>query len=71
MIGNWLTVPDAAKLIACTPGRVHQLVCEKRLKVIRFNQKALGIDKDSAEAYANSERKVGRPRKNKAVKRRA
>lgn len=57
-----LSVAEAAKLIGCSAANVRKLVRNKKLKSQRLHERAIAIDRASAEEYAKSEQQFGRPR---------
>ena len=57
-----VTVEDAAAIIGCTKGRISQLVDEGKLEYEYLHGRALLIEKKSAQAYAKTPQKTGRPR---------
>lgn len=61
--GEFLTVAEAAKLIGCTHGRVHQLLKSKQIRGTKFSERAWAVNRKSAQNYAKQPQTVGRPRK--------
>lgn len=61
--GDYLTVAEAARLIGCTDGRVHQLLKSKQIRGKKFSERAWAVSRKSAESYAAQPQTVGRPRK--------
>ena len=66
MLGKFLSVKEAAKILGCTDGRVRQLVLSGVLKYERFNGRALAIPLESLQKYAKTPIKTGRPRQHPA-----
>jgi excisionase family DNA binding protein len=61
-INNLLTTEEAATLIGCTESRVCQLLRDKTIKGIKFNERAWAVDRDSAIEYRDAPQHTGRPR---------
>lgn len=61
--GDFLTPAEAADIIGCTVGRVHQLLKSKQLAGKKFSERAWAVNRKSAEAYAKLPQTTGRPRK--------
>ena len=61
--GDYLTPAEAAEIIGCTVGRIHQLLKSKEVAGKKFSERAWAVNRKSAEAYAKQPKTVGRPRK--------
>ena len=62
MMGNFMSVPEAAEILGCTVGRVRQLLIAGDLDGRKFNEKAWAIEKRSVAKLAKIPRTKGRPR---------
>lgn len=62
MMGNFVSVPEAAAILGCTVGRVRQLLISGELEGKKFNEKAWAIEKRAVEKLAKVPRTKGRPR---------
>lgn len=57
-----ISTKDAADLIGCTEGYVRFLLIQGTLEGRKFNERAWAVDRESAEEYAKTPKKTGRPR---------
>jgi hypothetical protein len=57
-----VSVSEAAEVIGCTEGRVRKLLIDGVLKGTKLNERAWAVDLSSAEKYARTPQKLGRPR---------
>lgn len=62
MMGNFVSVPEAADILGCTVGRVRQMLLAGELAGKKFNEKAWAIEKRAVEKLAKIPRTKGRPR---------
>lgn len=56
-----ITPDEAAQLIGCTVGRVHQLLREGEIRGKKWSRSWL-VDRESAEKFAARPQQRGRPR---------
>lgn len=61
-IGNYVSVPEAARMLGCTSGRVRQLLIAGDLKGEKLNAKAWAIQRRAVEKLAAIPQTKGRPR---------
>lgn len=54
---------EAAAIVGCTVGRIHQMARSGVVKAIKIAGKAWLIDRKDAERYARDVQPTGRPRK--------
>lgn len=59
---NYVSVPEAAEIIGCTTGRVHQLRDEGEITGEKVNGRAWLLLKADVEKVAKKKRTTGRPR---------
>lgn len=59
---NYVSVPEAAEIIGCTTGRVHQLIAEGVLSGEKVNGRAWLLLRKDVERVARKPRTTGRPR---------
>lgn len=59
---NHVSVPEAAEIIGCTQGRVHQLIASGDLTGEKVNEKAWLLLREDVERVANRPRTTGRRR---------
>lgn len=57
MIGNWMSVNEAATMLALTVGRIRQLLISGELSGKKLNEKAWVIERREIERFA---RKTGK-----------
>lgn len=60
---DFINVEEAAKIIGCTPGRVHQLLRSGDIPGQKLSERAWVILRKDAEKIAANPSNVGRPRK--------
>lgn len=63
---NWVTVKQAADIIGCRVQHVRLLARNNEIKASRIGEKLWVIERTSAEKYAKSKKKTGRPRSKKS-----
>lgn len=61
---NYVSVPEAAEIIGCTQGRVHQLRDEGQITGEKVNGRAWLLLRKDVEKIANTKAATGRPRLN-------
>jgi len=62
---NGITTQEAAKRLDVDESHVRRLIQRGIIKAERFGGKSWVVDSESVEAYKQSPRKVGHPRKQK------
>lgn len=63
-IADYVTPPQAAEIIGCTPGRVYQMLRAREFRdVLDLGDGRKMIGRSEAEKLAKSPAKTGRPRK--------
>lgn len=63
-MADLLNVKDAAKVIGCSVGRLHQLIRNDEVSgVVRFGPRQIVIPRKAVEAIRDNPSSVGRPRK--------
>lgn len=63
-VAELLNVKEAAKVIGCSVGRLHQLIREDGVKgVVRFGPRQIVIPRKAVEEIRDNPSSVGRPRK--------
>jgi excisionase family DNA binding protein len=63
MLGDWMTVHEAATVLGVTDGRVRQLLSAGALRGERLGARMWLLERASVERYKKERRPVGRPRK--------
>jgi excisionase family DNA binding protein len=63
-LDNWLTTKDAATRVGVTDGYIRQLVRSNSVNFIQPSERVLLIEKRSLDAYFDTPKVTGRPRKN-------
>lgn len=59
---NHVSVPEAAEIIGCTTGRVHQLIADGTISGEKVNGRAWLLLRKDVERIAKKPRTTGRPR---------
>ena len=57
-----ISTKEAAKIIGCTEAHVRALLISGTIEGRKFNERAWAVDLESAEDYAKTPQKLGRPR---------
>lgn len=62
MVGQFVSVGEAAEILGCTDGRVRQMLRAEQLDGIKLNEKAWAIPRKAVERAAKNPPNTGRPR---------
>lgn len=62
MVGQFISVTEAAVILGCTPGRVRQMLRADDLPGMKLNEKAWALRRSDVEKAAKKTPETGRPR---------
>ena len=62
MVGQFVSVNEAAHILGCTDGRIRQMLREGILDGLKLNAKAWAIPRKAVEKAAKNTPTTGRPR---------